>query len=149
MGKSDLIENADHTPTGQEMTGFFDPPVGILWQDFNDFLDDKYRVTAKMEFSKCSLQRGWNIKYKQAGKALCTLYPAKDHFVVLIVVGLNMLPALEARAHDFAPYIADLWRSSKAFNNTKWLMIKVDNPTVLESVKELLLFKQAYKSLGN
>lgn len=40
-----------------------------------------------MDYSTCSFQPGWNVKYKKGGKSLCTLYPMDGYFIALVVVG--------------------------------------------------------------
>ena len=37
--------------------------------------------------SACSWEQGWNVKFKKAGKTLCTLYPRELFFTVMVVVG--------------------------------------------------------------
>lgn len=46
-----------------------------------------YKASPKIEYSQCSAQPGWNIKFKKGSRALCTLYPMADCFIALIVVG--------------------------------------------------------------
>lgn len=45
--------------------------------------------------------RGWNVKFKKAGRSLCVVYPKDKFFTVLVVVGNieresveNLLPRL-------------------------------------------------------
>jgi len=145
MAKKDLILDAFSAPTYDDISSFFNKPTRTLWQDLNSFIQAKYQITPKIEYSKCSLQMGWNVKYKKAGKSLCTLYPASDHFIALLVIKSAMIPVLESSATQFDPYILDLIKATRPMNGTLWLMIKVDNKAILENVKQLLLLKQAPK----
>lgn len=49
-------------------------------------IEAKYSSKAKIEYSSCSLERGWNIKYKKSGKSLCTIYLRESYFTVMVVV---------------------------------------------------------------
>ena len=40
-----------------------------------------------LEFSKCSWEPGWNVKFKKSGKTLCTVYPRENYFTVIVVIG--------------------------------------------------------------
>lgn len=50
-------------------------------------IKEKYGVAERIEFSKCSMAAGWNIKFKKSGKTLCIIYPHEMYFTVLVVVG--------------------------------------------------------------
>lgn len=144
MAKKDLILDAFTAPTSEDIASFFDKPTRSLWQDLNTFIQTRYQTIPKIEYSKCSLQRGWNVKYKKSGKSLCTLYPTSDHFITLVVIKSEMIPLIELST-QFEPYILDLVKATTPFNGTLWLMIKVDNKAILENVKQLLLLKHAPK----
>jgi hypothetical protein len=58
-----------------------------LWEQMNEYLRETYGAKPEICYSKCSAQKGWNIKYKKSGKALCTLYPMYGYFIALIVIG--------------------------------------------------------------
>jgi len=146
MAKKDLILDAFTAPTYDDITTFFNKPVQALWQDLNTFIQARYQAIPKIEYSKCSLQMGWNVKYKKAGKSLCTLYPANDHFITLIVIKTDMIPVIESLSTQFEPYILDLIKAARPMNGTLWLMIVINSNAILENVKELLLLKQEPKA---
>lgn len=87
------------------------------------------------------MQRGWNVKYHKSGKSLCTLYPEKDTFTVLIVVKLELAHIAASMDNIFEPAILDILESARPFNGTKWLMIPIDSEAILKNVIELLLLK--------
>lgn len=45
------------------------------WDKFTAYIEETYGVKPKIEYSGCSAQPGWNVKYKKSSKSLCTLYP--------------------------------------------------------------------------
>lgn len=145
MPKKDLILDSFTTPSFEDITAFFPEPIRDLWLDLNMFIQTRYQIKPKIEFSKCTLQKGWNIKYKKAGKSLCTVYPACDYFVTLIVIKVEMIPIIASLSTQFAPYIMDLIKSARPFNGTIWLMIEVRSKAILENVKDLLLLKHEPK----
>ena len=71
-------------PTWEQVTEYIGSP---LWAEFNERIQSAYQIKPCMEYSRCSMQAGWNIKYKKGGKSLCTLYPMQGYFIALVVVG--------------------------------------------------------------
>lgn len=50
-------------------------------------IKETYACSENIEFSSCSMEPGWNIKFKKAGKTLCTIYPREAYFTVMAVIG--------------------------------------------------------------
>ena len=71
-------------PALEEISEYVRNPV---FMEFCSEIKDTYKCKEKIEYSSCSLERGWNIKFKKAGKTLCTVYPREGYFTVLVVVG--------------------------------------------------------------
>ncbi|SNS27579.1 Protein of unknown function [Anaerovirgula multivorans] len=137
----DLILDGLHTPTYDEICQYISKPARILWQDINSFIQQEYKASPKIAYSKCSGKPGWNVKYKKSNKSLCTLYPEKEGFVVLLVITLELLPVIEAMEKEFETDVLEVIRSAKPFNGTLWLMIPVNKASSLENIKQLLLIK--------
>ncbi len=146
MGDYNLILDKLVQPAPEAIEAYFNKNIRGLWQDLNDFIQTRYQAAPRMEYSSCSLQKGWNIKYKKAGKSLCTLYPAEDHFYILIVIKTEIAEMIKSISDKFEPAIIELIDSARPLNGTYWLMIKVDNKAILDDVKDLLLIKNPPKN---
>ena len=75
----------DIQPTESELTSF----VGTeTFTHLCNHLCDSYKVKPKLAYSSCSMDknvwRGWNIKFQKSGKSLCTIYPQRGYFLVLV-----------------------------------------------------------------
>jgi hypothetical protein len=119
--------------------------VRSLWLELNGFVQERYKSAPKIQFSICAGKPGWNVKYQKSGKSICTLYPEKNCFVALVVIKLELAPMVEKAEPAFHPLIVDMVKNSKPFNNTLWLMITVENRSVLESVMDLIVLKMNIK----
>ena len=86
------------------------------------------------------------MEYQKSGKSLCTIYPEKESFTVLVVIGKDVIPKVEASLPEFDQYVIDLYKRCTLFNGTYWLMIQVNHPSVAKDVKRLLLYKVQPKS---
>jgi hypothetical protein len=88
---------------------------------------------------------GWNLKYKKSRKAICTIYPEKSCFVVLVVVPVATGALLLPQKNDFHPWVSDLIEGAKPYIGTYWLMIPVVEKAILENVKKLLVMKSDFR----
>lgn len=142
MTEKDLMLDGSHMPEYDEIVGYMNLPARNLWENINNFIQQKYKSSPKIMYSSCSGKPGWNMKYQKSGKSICTLYPEKDGFVVLIVVTLDLMPVIEALSEEFSEETLQTIRTAKPYNGTKWLMLQVKNDLQLEDVKQLISLKQ-------
>lgn len=105
-----------------------------LWDELCTFIQNAYEVSPRIEYSKCSMQKGWNIKYKKRGKSICTLYPEKGFFIVLIVIGEKEQSESELVIPSCNAYIQNLYEETPFSCGGRWLMIEVKDKSTLEDV---------------
>lgn len=140
-----MIQDAGYMPTYEEIVAYLNEPARVLWQDLDAFIRQKYKVSPRITYSKCSSKPGWNVKYQKSGKSLCTLYPEQDGFVALVVILLEMVPLIEAMSGQLESEVLATVKSARPFNGTLWLMIPVNRKPVVNNVQELLMLKHATK----
>lgn len=109
-----------------------------LWQELNTFLQSAYYIQPKLTYSSCSMQRGWNVKYAKRGKSLCTLYPMKDFFITLVVIGNNEANEAELLLPMCSEYTQDLYQRTSVGMGARWLMINVAEHRILDDVIDLI-----------
>lgn len=141
MTERDLIQDAGHAPAYDEIAAYINGPARGLWQEMNAFIQQSFKSVPKITYSRCSAKPGWNVKYQKSGKSLCTLYPEPEGFVALVVVTLDMVPVIEAMSDRLDSSVLETMGRARPFNGTLWLMIKVTDRAVLDSVRQLLLLK--------
>ena len=129
----------DQAPSLEQMSDY----VGSgrrRWDHLNGYLQSTYHVQPIIEYSSCSAQPGWNVKYKKSGKALCTLYPLKDSCIVLVIVGPkhDAHVAFEMDAGMYTPSVTNVFFRAKPMAMGRWLMIEVVDDAVLEDIKQLI-----------
>jgi len=122
-------------PTPEEIRGYINSG---LWEDLNAFLQNTYKVSSKTTYSRCSAQRGWNVKYQKSGRSLCTLYPMDGYFIALVVIGERETPEVEGTLSSFSAYAQALYERTPFSAGGRWLMMQVKSPEVLEDVKRLI-----------
>jgi AraC family transcriptional regulator len=116
-----------------------------LWERLCKHVEEQYQIKPVLEYSGCSLQQGWNVKYKKAGRSLCTLYPMEGYYIALVVVGERERAETELALPFFTEYLQQLYRETKTGMGQKWLMINVTNDAVLEDVKQCIAIRRGIK----
>lgn len=59
-------------PNLEQIAAFAGTP---LWAELCTWLETEWNVRPLVQYSSCSGAKGWNVKYRKGGRALCTLYP--------------------------------------------------------------------------
>ena len=130
-------------PTWEQITEYIGSP---LWADFNERIQSAYQVKPCMEHSRCSMQAGWNIKYKKGGKSLCTLYPMQGYFIALVVVGSRELTEAEFLMPQCSDYVQTVFKNTKTGNRQKWLMLDVRDRGIMDDVFSLINLRKRIPS---
>ena len=79
-----MIDKA-HKPTEDEILDFIGESTKAAWFEINQFLEERYDSVPETVFY--GARYGWNVRYRRSGKTLCSLFPEKGGFTVLIVLG--------------------------------------------------------------
>ena len=135
----DSAFSSDKEPLWQDFENFIG---NNLWTKFNVYIKEAYKIQPNVNYSVCSAQRGWNVKYKKGGKALCTLYPEKGYFIALIVIGEKEEFAVNAMLPAFTQYTQNLYANTAAMKKMgRWLMVNVTDENILKDVIALINIK--------
>ena len=122
-------------PTLEEIDAYARTP---LWPRLRDYLAAAYGARPQLEYSRCGLEPGWNVKFRRGGKSLCTVY-LRPGFVTAMV---SVAPRDEAAAQAVLPACTAetqaVYHRSPASKMGRWLMLDITSPEVLEDVKSLL-----------
>ncbi len=137
----DLILDANNALVYEDIFSYINEPALTWWKALNTFIQQKYQVSPKISYSKCTAQQGWNVKYQKSGKSLCTLYPEKESFIILIVIKLALVDFIESMVSSYDPSVMEIVRTARPFNGTKWLMIRVESEAIMNNVRDLLVLK--------
>lgn len=127
-----------HPPTPDQIDEFICNP---LWTNFNEKIYEIFKTEPRMEYSCCSMQPGWNIKYKKNGKSLCTLYPMKGYFIALVVIGPREMNDAEWMMPSCPESIQKVFRETQAGQGQKWLMLEVQDSEISDCILNLIALR--------
>lgn len=119
----DLLSK-DYRPSLEEIGAYIHNPVFL---QFCTDLTEAHSCKEQIEYSACSMERGWNVKFKKSGKTLCTIYPREQYFTVMLVIGRKEKESFEAVLPDCCPAMREIYDRTKEGNGQRWLMIDLED----------------------
>ena len=134
------LQDPHYQPVLEEIGQYVQNPV---FMQFCSEIKKRYHCAEKIEYSSCSLAKGWNVKFKKAGRALCALYPQEQFFHVMVVVGRREKEAVEALLPEFTPELQGIYRQADEWNGQRWLTIPLEDQNRLyEEVFRLIQIRR-------
>ena len=122
------MQNKDHIPTSDEISAYI---ANSAFDNLRHCLMDAYHALEKVEYSRCTYNPGWNVKYRKAGRTLCTVYPETGSFTALVVVGSHEKPLVEAALSQLSPDLQAIYAKTREGNGQRWLMIPIKRENAL------------------
>ncbi len=98
-----------------------------VFHTFCEEIKDTYKCNEMIEFSACSMEPGWNVKFKKAGRSLCTIYPRELYFTVMVVVGRKEKEVVEELLPQCTSELQTIYHATKEGNGQRWLMIDLED----------------------
>ncbi len=124
-----------HPPALQDISRFVH---NERWDELCLWVEKNYAVSPQISYSACSMQKGWNVKYKKSSKSLCTLYPMEGYFIALLVIGAKEEPEAEQILPTCTEYLQKLFEKTPYSAGGRWLMIELNSPAILADVFKLI-----------
>lgn len=116
-----------------------------LWPRFLTAMEERYQLRPEASYSRCSMLEGWNFKYRKAGRALCTVYPMAGFFSALICLGSKEAEAAEQLMPTLSPATQKIHADSKPANGSRWLLLEVTAPEILDDLLDLIALRRPPK----
>ena len=128
----------DRKPTRSDLVDWVKNPA---FETLLSWVEETYGTEPLIEFSKCSMDRGWNVKFRKGSKPLCTLYVRDGWFTAMVTLGAEQRMELEALLPTFSAPFRKLYQDTPPMKAGKWLVMDVKGPEQLEEVQRLILMK--------
>lgn len=134
------LQDKNYRPTLKEISEYVRNPV---FMQFCSEIKDTYKCNEKIEYSSCSWEKGWNIKFKKAAKTLCTIYPKECYFKIMIVVGTKEKASVEAILPECTVELYNIYHQTQEGNGQRWLMIDLeDKESLYNDVMRLIKIRR-------
>ena len=128
----------DRQPSMEELDRYADNP---LWPEFRQYLKDAYGAEPRMDYSRCGLEPGWNVKFKKGSKALTTVYLRPGYVTAMVSVAPKDEAAAEGILLTCTEATRSLYRRTASSKMGRWLMMDLTAPEILEDAKALLALR--------
>jgi len=130
----------EHKPSEKEIHDYIGSKAAQVWADIVSFLNTHYDLLPELDYG--GAKYGWSIRYRRSGKSLCTLYPERGAFTMLIVLGRKEVEQFEEHMNEFNTPLVELFESARQFHDGRWLWIRALDNSDTEDLKRLLVMKK-------
>lgn len=118
------LKDRNRCPTLEEIGQYVENPVFIK---FCSEIKNVFQCQEIIEYSSCSWEKGWNVKFKKSGKTLCTIYPRIQYFTVMVVVGKREKEHVESILLECVSELQRTYYQTKEGNGQRWLMVDLED----------------------
>ena len=118
----------------------------FLWSEMRKYLEENYDFVPELVYY--GKKYGWTIRYRKSGKTLCSLFPEKDAFTVLVVLGMKEVEKTYSMIDKLNSEVRSLFENTEQLRDGRWLWIRVLTKDDIESIKLLLNTKRKPKKLN-
>ena len=127
-----------YIPNREDFSEYVRNPV---WNELYDYITEIYQCKPVYEYSKCAWP-GWNVKFKKAGKNLCTIYPFEGYLWVLVVIGQKEKERFEAELPVMSDYLQSLYYETQEGMGQRWLKIVLEDIDRMQDVKKCIAIRR-------
>lgn len=121
------------------LADFADYIANPIWTDFSGYLMDHYQTKPVIQYSRCTMAPGWNVKFKKSGKNLCTIYPFQGHLKVMVVIGPNEKESITALLPTCSPEFLEVYTATQESQGQRWLMLQLsESGPLYEDIKAVI-----------
>lgn len=122
----------------EELDRYADNP---LWPELRQYLKDTYGAEPRMDYSRCGLEPGWNVKFKKGSKALTTVYLRPGYVTAMVSIAPKDEAAVEGILLTCTEATRTLYQNTASSKMGRWLMLDLTSPELLEDIKALLTLR--------
>jgi hypothetical protein len=130
-------------PTEGEMMSFVGEGAKAAWTELRQFIEDNYDFMPETVFY--GAKYGWTVRYRRSGKTLCSLFPEKGGFSVLLVLGRKDSEKALSMRDELSTRMITILRSTEQLHDGRWLWIRMSTINDVDDVKKLLQTKRKPK----
>lgn len=145
MDNQRLWDKAD-IPSEEQIYSFIGAEAKEAWIALSHFAEQNYDHQPELNYG--GKNYGWNVRYRRSGKTLFNMFPEKESFTVLLVLGKKEIEAYTSRMEEFGAHFKSVYEASAQFHDGRWLWIKVHSMDELKDIEQMILIKKKPKKRG-
>jgi len=133
----------EREPTEEEMMSYVGERAEEAWTELRQFIEDNYDFMPETVFY--GAKYGWTVRYRRSGKTLCSLFPEKGGFSVLVVLGRKDSEKALSMRDELSTRMNAILRSTEQLHDGRWLWIRLLTASDTDDIKMLLQVKRKSK----
>ena len=130
-------------PDSKEIITFIGDQVTTKWLEMEDFLKTHY--DSKPETVFYGNKYGWLVRYRKSGRTICSLFPEKGSFTVLITLGKKESDLVLSMKDQLNSQIFKVIQESRQLHDGRWVWIRILKPNDITDIKKILAVKRKPK----
>ena len=143
MQFSQRMIDKTHMQSEEEMVNFIRDQAKPAWSELRRFIEDNYDIPSETVFY--GVKYGWIVRFRKSGKTLCSFFPEKGGFTVLITLGRKKSEKALSKRDELSSRMNELVRSTEQLHDGRWLRINVREEQGIDDIKQLLCLKRRPK----
>ncbi|MDL2212048.1 DUF3788 domain-containing protein [Erysipelotrichaceae bacterium OttesenSCG-928-M19] len=111
-----------------------------VFQTICTFIDSTY----EMDKAWNTGGKKWNYEYKfrRGGKTLCAFYFKENCLGFMVILGKAEREKFEDDSANYSFQVVELYHQTTTYHDGKWLMLELNDLTLFNDIKKLLLIKR-------
>lgn len=130
-------------PTEEEMMSYVGERAEEAWTELRQFIENNYDFVPETVFY--GAKYGWTVRYRRSGKTLCSLFPEKGGFTILVVLGRKEAKKAISMRDELNSGVNELLGNTEQLHDGRWLWIRISTINDVDDVKKLLQTKRKPK----
>lgn len=130
----------DHPPSVEEIHAVIGSEAKEVWLRLTGFVENNYNHEAELNYG--GKNYGWNVRYRKSGKTLFSMFPERNCFTVLLVLGKKEADKYNERQNEFGGYFKAVFDGSPQYHDGRWLWIKINDTHVVDDIERMILIKK-------
>ena len=108
-----------------------------VWEEVRAYLEKHYPAYSP-ELIYYNSQHGWAIRYRKEAQQLCTLFPERGAFSVLLVLSAEEEAMAQEKINYFNARIRELLSRPSTLPQGRWLWLRIEDHTDFVGFRLLL-----------
>lgn len=136
MEKHQRFIDKEEKPTNSQIKKALGKKALTCWNEITNYISNAYDIEPEQIFG--GKNYGWSFKYGKASKMLCSLFPEKESFTVLIVFAKDDLDNLAPYFSDLSLNTQELINETRQYFDGKWVKFRYPNHGNIKDIKIML-----------
>lgn len=141
MPEYERLYRREPLPDHDEIKDFMGKRVTALYEKIESFIDDNYPGHVK-EIYFGGKNFGVMVRWRRSGKTLCSIFPEKKGFSVVLVYGKREREAFVEASEEFSPHMRELYDNTREYHDGRWLLIRIEDSLHIDEVISMIKIKK-------